>query len=229
MKRLLAISLCTFLLACNDRPATVTTRQSSQAIFILIENGGTVTKEEQDDALNTTLNLLGQLTKLAKRRATRDTQVNILLSALPNRITWSGTSRQLLEQADYIKSLITFEPSFSDLVVAFAQIKTTIDLTQPDSVRLYWIGPTIHVPFQINDGKKDIEVKVPQEVPPELALGSFADRLSTLKIMRVHPDQDEPLKAYLSSIGILKRSYAGDLDFALLGVAQTRSKLKNLL
>lgn len=229
MKRIIALILCAFLFACNDRPATVTAHRSNEAIFLLIENGGTVAKEEQDEALSASLHLLQQLTKLAKRKATRDIQVHILLSALPNRIAWSGTSRQLLEQADYIKSLITFEPSFSDLVVAFAQIKTTIDLTQPDSVRLYWIGPCINVPFQINDGKKDIEVKVPQEVPSELALGSFADRLSTLKIMRVHPDQDEMLKAYLSSIGILKRSYSGDLDFALLGVAQTRSRRKNLL
>lgn len=229
MKRIIALILCAFLFACNDRPVTVTTHQTNEAIFLLIENGGTVAREEQDDALNTSLHLLQQLTKLSKRRATRDTQVHILLSARPNRIAWSGTSRQLLEQADYIKSLITFEPSFSDLVVAFEQIKTTIDLTQPDKVRLYWIGPTIHVPFQANDGNSAIEVKVPQEVPANLALGSFTDRLTTLKIMRVHPDQDQMLQAYLSSIGILKRAYSGDLDFALLGVAQTRSRLKNLL
>ncbi|GAB6906259.1 conserved hypothetical protein [Desulfosarcina cetonica] len=228
MKRIIALILCTFLFACNDRPVSVNAPQSNEAIFLLIENGGTVTKEQHDESFKTCLHLLQQLTKLAKRKATRDTQVHILLSAQPNRIAWSGTSRQLLEQADYIKSLITFESSFSDLVVAFEQIKTTIDLTQPDSVRLYWIGPCINVPFQVSDDKH-IEVKVPQEVPKNLALGSFADRLSTLKIMRVHPDQDEPLKAYLSSIGILKRSYSGDLDFALLGVAQTRSRLKNLL
>jgi len=228
MKRIIPLILCAFLFACNDRPARVSTPQSNESIFLLIENGGTVTEEEQDDALSTSLHLLQQLTKLAKRRATRDIQVHILLSARPNCIAWSGTSRQLLEQADYIKSLITFEPSFSDLVVAFEQIKTTIELTQPDKVRLYWIGPCINVPFQVSDDKH-IEVKVPQEVPSNLALSSFADRLSTLKIMRVHPDQDEPLKTYLSSIGILKRSYVGDLDFALLGVAQTRSRLKNLL
>ena len=228
MKQLLALFLCAFLFACNDRPASITASQSNEAIFCLLENGGTVLEEERDDALNATWHLLGQLTKLAKRKATRNVQVHILLSARPNRIAWSGTTRQLLEQADYIKSLITFEPSFSDLVVAFEQIKTTIDLTQPDSVRLYWIGPCINVPFQVSEDKH-IEVKVPQEIPSELALSSFADRLSTLKIIRVHPDQDEPLKAYLSSIGILKRAYSGDLDFALLGVAQTRSRLKNLL
>ena len=229
MKRIIALILCSFLFACNDRPPTGGTEQNNASIFVLIENGGTVTTDEQNDALNTSLHLLQQLTKLARRRATRDTQVYILLSALPNRIAWSGTTRQLLEQADYIKSLITFESSFSDLVVAFEKIRTTIDLTQPDKVRLYWIGPCINVPFQTKNNSGPIEVMVPQEVPADLALADFADRLSVLKIMRVHPDQDQMLQAYLSSIGILKRAYSRDLDFALLGVAQTRSRLKNLL
>ena len=134
-----------------------------------------------------------------------------------------------MEQAELIKNLIIFKPSFSDLVVAFEQIETTINLTQPDTARLYWIGPCINVPFQPGKGKNHIEVQVPQEVPSELALANFADRLTTLKIMRVHPDQDQSLLTYLSSIGILKRAKTGDLDFALLGEAQTRSRLKNLL
>ena len=113
--------------------------------------------------------------------------------------------------------------------MAFEQIETTINLTQADNIRLYWIGPAIHVPFQVNDDNSAIEVKVPQEIPANLALGNFADCLGTLKIMRVHPDQDQMLLAYLASIGILKRAKSGGLDFALLGTAQTRSKLKDLL
>lgn len=91
MKRLIALILCTFLFACNDRPATVTEPQSNEAIFLLIENGGTAAQEEQDEAFNTFLHLLQQLTKLAKRKATRDTQVHILLSSLP---TWILTNKR---------------------------------------------------------------------------------------------------------------------------------------
>jgi hypothetical protein len=227
MKHLATIFLCMFLFSCSERPATEIKLQTNEAIFVLIENGGTIAPDEQEDALNTSLHLLQQLTKLSRRKTTRNSQVYILLSALPNRIAWSGTARQLLEQAEDIKSLIIFTQSFSDLVMAFEQIETTINLTQPDTVRLYWIGSTIHVPFQ--DSDKEISVRVPQEVPTELALGNFASRLSTLKIMRVHPDQDQMLQAYLASIGILKRAKSGDLDFALLGNAQTRSKIKDLL
>ena len=81
--------------------------------------------------------------------------------------------------------------------MAFDQIETTVNLTQPDSIRLYWIGSTVHVPFQ--NGNDPIDVEVPQEVPSELALANLASKLTTLKIMRVHPDQDKVLQAYLGS------------------------------
>ena len=227
IKNFVAIILCLSLLSCNGQSAQNTALKETKAIFVLIENGGTIAEEEQEGALNTTLHLLQQLTKLGRRKATKDAQIHILLSALPNRIAWTGTPRQLLEQAQQVQSLIKFQHSFSDLVMAFEQIETTINLTQPDRIRLYWIGSTIHVPFQ--NTSKDIEVRVPQEVPANLSLGNFVSRLSTLKIMRVHPDQDKMLQTYLASIGVLKRAKSGTLDFALLGHAQTRSKLNDLL
>lgn len=70
---------------------------------------------------------------------------------------------------------------------------------------------------------------MPQPIPSDLALPAFADKLSTLKIFRVHPDQDRILQAYLASHGLLKRSRNGTLDFALLGAAQTKANLLDLL
>lgn len=226
MKYFSIIFLSLFLFSCNEHHAA-DVPQENEAIFVLIENGGTIAPDEQEEALDVTFHVLQQLTKLGRKKATKNDQIHILLSALPNRIAWSGTPHQLLEQAGEIKELLTFNPSFSDLVMAFEQIETTINLTQPDSIRLYWIGSTIHVPFQ--ESGNTIEVRVPQEVPANLALGKFASRLSTLKIMRVHPDQDQMLQTYLASIGILRRAKSGDLDFALLGDAQTRSRIKDLL
>ena len=227
MKTLSILVLCVFLFSCSNPPSTGDTAPNNESIFVLIENGGTIVPEEQDEARNVAFNLFQQITKLSRRRATRDTQVHILLSALPNRIAWSGTPMQLLEQAEHIKSLLIFHQTFNDLVMAFEEIQTTINLTQPDNIRLYWIGSTIHVPFQ--ESKVTIEVHVPQDVPANLALANFADRLTALKIFRVHPDQDQKLQEYLESIGILKRAKSGDLDFALLGAAQTASKIKDLL
>ncbi len=224
---LLKILVLSFMLvACSEAPIPPQAPEP-ESIFVLIENGGTVSESAQDDARNTALHLFQQLTSLTRRRATRNAQIHIILSASPNRIAWSGTPGQLLEQAEDVKNLIEFKPSFSDLVMAFEQIETTTNLIQPDTIRLYWIGPTIHVPFQTSD--EEIQVSVPQEVPDGLALGKIADQLSVLKIMRVHPDQDQVLQAYLASLGILKRARNGELDFSLLGDAQTKSNLKTLL
>ncbi|MCU7858323.1 MAG: hypothetical protein KZQ86_00510 [Candidatus Thiodiazotropha sp. (ex Lucinoma kastoroae)] len=226
MKNFTFIFIALFLTACGDKPQTGE-KPLSQSIFVLFENGGTVPEEEKEDALNTAFHLFQQLTDLDRRKATRNTQIQIILSALPNRIAWSGTPRQLLAQAKEVRELIAFKPSFSDLVMAFEEIETTINLTQPDNIRLYWIGSTIHVPFQNTDS--EIKVEVPQAVPDALALPSFADQLSVLKVFRVHPDQDQILQAYLASRGILKRARNGTLDFALLGAAQTKSNLSDLL
>jgi hypothetical protein len=226
MKLLTTFVFVFALVACGEQSAP-TPPNKTEAIFVLIENGGTVMEEDQSEALNTALHLFQQLTTLGRRKATKDTQIHIVLSALPNRIAWSGTPDQLMAQAEDVKNLITFKPSFSDLVMAFEQIETTVNLTQPDSLRIYWIGTTIHVPFQDSTGA--IEVVVPQDVPNNLALPRLASRLSALKIMRVHPDQDQILQAYLASLGILERARKGELDFSLLGEAQTKSRLKTLL
>ena len=226
--KIIIFTILTFLLAACGQQSPNPQAQKRQAIFVLIENGGTVADADQGDAKETALHLFEQLTKLERRKATRNSQIHIILSATPNRIAWSGTPGQLLAQAIDVKNIIAFKPSFSDLVMAFEQIQTTINLTQPDDVRLYWIGPVIHVPFQ-SSSDKPIDVSVPQEIPSELALSDFADRLSVLKIIRVHPDQDQVLQAYLASIGVLKRARSGDLDFSLLGAAQTKSHLKSLL
>lgn len=226
MKTLTLIAIVFSLAACGGQTASPQA-QKTESIFVLVENGGTIMEEDQADALNTALHLFQQLTALGRRKATRNTQINIVLSAAPNRIAWSGSPDQLMAQAEDVKNLITFKQSFSDLVMAFEQIETTVNLTQPDSIRIYWIGTTIHVPFQSTD--KEIEVDVPQEVPGNLALSRLSSRLSALKIMRVHPDQDRVLQAYLTSLGILTRARKGELDFSLLGEAQTKSRLKTLL
>ncbi len=226
MKTIIFVCLALFVSACGEQTPT-TQKPETTSIFILFENGGTITEKEQPDALNTMLNLLQQISDLDKRKATRSAQINIVLSALPNRIAWSGTPRQLLEQVSEIKELLTFRNSFSDLVMAFEQIQTTISLTQPDDIRLYWIGSTLHVPFQNSD--QPIEVHVPQAVPNNLALPLFSDRLSVLKIFRAHEDQDQILQTYLGSHGVLKRARDGSLDFSLLGAAQTKSNLSDLL
>lgn len=225
LKILKILSLSVLLTACGEQVEM--DRPQSTAIFVLVENGGSVAKQERDHAMNTTLHLLQQLSTLARRKATRHAQIHIVLSASPNRIAWSGTPEQLLLQAQEVRTLIAFKPSFSDLVLAYEQIQTTINLTQPDDIRLYTIGPFIHVPFQNSDNP--IDISVPQDIPQNLPLSHFVDRLSTLKFMNVHDDQDLVLQAYLASLGVLIRARDGSISFSLKGKAQTKASLTDLL
>ncbi|MBT3022033.1 MAG: hypothetical protein KUF77_09695 [Candidatus Thiodiazotropha sp. (ex Lucina aurantia)] len=219
------LSACLLLAACSEQAAPP--EPQSTAIFTLIENGGSVAQEDQEHALNTALHLFQNITTLARRKATRDAQVHIILTATPNKVAWSGTPAQLLAQAGEVKNLIAFKPSFSDLVMAYEQIETTINLTQPDDVRLYAVGPFIHVPFQ--NGNDPIDITLPQAVPSTLALSRFIDRLSVLKFLNVHDDQDQVLFSYLTTIGLNSLVGNRHLTFALKGVAQTKSSLADLL
>lgn len=226
MKHLTILFLSFTLLACgNDKTPTPKAIQP-ESIFVLIENGGSVPAHEQDAATNAALNLFQQLTTISRRSATRHAQIQIILSARPNRITWSGTPRQLLEQANEVMQLVQFTQGFSDLGMSFAQIDTTINLTRPERVRLYWIGPVIDVPFQEVSGA--IEIALPQAIPT-LALPSFLEELTHLKIYGVHADQRPMLQAYLQSHGVLKRAREGSLDFTLNGAAETKASLNDLL
>ena len=164
MKILTFVFIALFISACGDGSAP-TKKPPVQSVFVLFENGGTIAASDQDDALNTMLYLLQQLSEMDRRKATRNAQINIVLGALPNRIAWSGTPRQLMEQA----------------------------------------------------------------IPDDLALSSFVDDLSVLKVYRVHEDQDQILLTYFAALGVLKASREGALDFSLLGAAQTQSSLSDLL
>ena len=219
---------CLFLVACSD-PAqdTRAPAQKPETIFVIIENGGTVADSDQAHATNTALHLLQHITALSRHKATRNAQVHLILTATPNRLAWSGTPTQLLEQAPHIKELMSFKQSFSDLVMAFEQVETTVTLSGVDKVRLYIIGPFIHVPFQNSDAP--IDIHLPQAVPPTLALPNILDHIHVLKFMNVHDDQDMELLNYLRSIGVMARAQQGALEFSLKGTAQTKAALNDLL
>ncbi|GJL65994.1 MAG: hypothetical protein NPIRA05_09650 [Nitrospirales bacterium] len=223
----LVFVLAISLISKSPPSSNTTTRPETSSVYVLIENGGTVDEQDQPAALDAINHLMQQLSELERRRATRDTDIHIVLSTLPNRIAWSGKPEALLQDVEVIQQLTAFKPTFSDLVMSMSQISTTIDLNPTDETTLIWLGPTVHVPFQ--ETSEDIQVQVPQDIPPELALPNFADRLTALKVYGVHPDQDEKLQDYFRNIGVLSRASTGELDFRLLGPAQTKGNLSNLL
>ena len=50
-----------------------------------------------------------------------------------------------------------------------------------------------------------------------------------LRLVNVHPDQDEALLEHLESAGVMDRVATGALDFDLLDPARTRANLGNIL
>jgi len=229
MKYFLILMLLATLTACSPEPEKKAEEERPEAIYVLVENGGSVQPSEQEAATTAVYHLLQQLMELDQRRATRHVIIHIVLSALPNRISFTGKPAQLRENVARLKSLITFkEQSFSDLVMAYKSIKTSIALSQPSAVSIYHIGSVINIPYS---QESEISVKVPQAIPDDLALPEIMEMaaVKTLKFYRVHPDQTTMLQEYLQMQGILQRSMDGTLDFALMGAAQTTSRLTDLL
>ncbi len=223
LSRFIAIGIAAVAIV-TAAPATAKNMRGP-AIIVLVENGGTV--EDQEHQIKTVTHLLGQLTTLQRRRATRDAQISIVLSASPNKVTWSGTPEQLKEQGQKVLDLITFKPTFSDLVMAWKQIDTTLKLSMPDSYRLYWIGPGIHVPFQ--EATEELQIKVPQEIDPALLAGVLAQGSEVFKAYNIHPDQDEIYLHYFDAQGVMERARAGQMEFILMDPAQTEANLDKLL
>ncbi|MEM1363321.1 MAG: hypothetical protein AAGF94_16670 [Pseudomonadota bacterium] len=201
----------------QDTPATTST--NPPAVFVLIENGGTVqARDEMSENINF---LLGELTQLRRRRATRDTQVHIVLSADPTQVAWSGTPEQLFLQGHEVLDVIAFRDTCSDLVLAWDQIEITARITMPSAIELIQVGPMIHAGFPC-DGD-DTVIKLPQPVPTDLALADMANEARRLLFIGVHADQDEVYLDHLRDTGALARARSGEVVFDLLDMARARA------
>lgn len=206
-------------------PAGASEPDTRLEIIVLIENGGTV--EDPEAASVTIRHLFDQLSALRRKRAAKHAQISIVLTASPTQITWSGTPAQLLEQAQDVLKRIEFKSTPSDLVLAWEQIDTTLQLAVPSEYRLYWIGPAIHVPFSAAGG--EVEIKVPQAVPADMKFADLAEQASVLRMYGVHPDQDTVYLEFLRDHGLIDRARKGALKLSVMGAAQTLSHLNRLL
>lgn len=196
------------------------------ALFVVIENGGVV--QDPETASSIISYTLGELTELRRRRATRDTQIHLIMSASPTEIAWSGTPAQLEEQGHGVLALATeFRSTCSDLTLAYEQVALTLRITRPIDVTIINIGPFINAPYPCDQG--DGLITLPQVVTPDVQLGALAMEASMLLLVNVHPDQDEALLEHLESAGVMDRVATGALDFDLLDPARTRANLGNIL
>ncbi|MEE4290044.1 MAG: hypothetical protein V2J14_11775, partial [Erythrobacter sp.] len=123
--------------------------------------------------------------------------------------------------------LITFESTCSDLLLAWDQVAVLRDITMPDRFELIGVGPVIHAGFPCDEGPTMITL--PQSAPEGLKLGELAAEADLLRLLNIHPDQDEPYAAYLTRRGILARARSGELAFDLMDTARTRASYGHLL
>lgn len=219
MKRFISSTLLAACIALSPITGVNAKDEKQTAIFVLIENGGTITdKDAQSEAISF---MLGELADLRKRRATRDTQIHLVLSAMPTEVSWSGTPQQLYDQGARVLELVALRETCSDLVLAWEQIALTARITRPDDLRLIAIGPAIHAGFPCDD--EGALITLPQPAPVELRLGEMAGKASYLRMLNVHADQDQMIFDHLEAAGVLARVDAGELDFDLMGAARTRA------
>ena len=187
--------------------------ETPPAVFVVIENGGVV--QDTESAATAISYTLGELTQLRRRRDTRDAQINLILSASPTEIAWSGTPTQLEEQGHHVLELVTtFRATCSDLTLAYEQVALTRRITRPSETTIINIGPFINAPYPCDQG--DGTITLPQPVAPDVQLGALALEASTLRLVAVHPDQDEALLAHLEAAGVMDRVATGLLSFDLL-------------
>jgi len=210
---------------CIFLAATAAHADPQSAVFLVIENGGVVT--DRDAAKTTTDFVLGEIVKLRRRRATRDTQIHIVLTANPTEVSWSGTAQQLFEQGQTVMDMIEFKDTCSDLSLAWGQVKLTTRITMPDEYQLIAIGPMIHAGFPCDQG--DTTISLPQDVPKDLMLGELASAASVVRLLNVHADQDEVYLDYLRDVGLVERARNGEVDFDLMDTARTRAAHGNIM
>lgn len=189
------------------------------AYFVVIENGGTVQAREEM-AVNIDF-LLGELTELRRRKATKDVQIHIILSANPTEVSWSGTPEQLFAQGLQVKEMITFRDTCSDLMLAWDQVEITARITMPSALNLIAVGPMIHAGFPCDEGEAII--RLPQAVPADLALSDLALEAVGLVLLGVHADQDEVYLDHFRDLGLLERARAGEVSFDLMDMARARA------
>ena len=193
-------------------------------IFIVIENGGTVTDREA--AQETIEYVLGEVSELRRRRATRDSPVHILLTASPTEVSWSGTPQSLYEQGHAVMELIRFRDTCSDLVLAWDQAALTARITMPVDLQLIGIGPLIHAGFPCDE---NTTISLPQGAPKALKLGELAAQASLIRMLNVHADQDAVYLDYFEGFGVLDRVRSGEASFDLMDAARTRARHGQIL
>lgn len=208
---------------CASGPA-VRASESQPAYFLVIENGGTVSDREAAQEIAS--HVLGELVELRRRRATREAQIHIILTASPTTISWSGTPEQLYEQGDQVLQLLEYRNTCSDLVLALEEARRTAQITRPSELNLITVGPMIHAGFPCDE---QLQITLPQPAPDGLVLGELAAQAALLQHLNVHEDQDEVYFDYYQSLGVDARVQTGELNLDIMGAARTRASLGQIV
>lgn len=189
--------------------------QPSMIVELIVDNGGTVKAEGSQDLIT---NVLGSLANL-HGRSFNNARIDLILTSHPTTV-WSGSPRDLLNQANAVLDQVKINDRCSDVERAFHQADQNLRVAAPKEAHLIVVSPLIAAPFPCNQGPA---ITLPQPVPQGIALGKTVSErnIATLTFFGVHPSQERVWTDYLESEGILAGARKDQLDLTFLGLQQS--------
>ena len=228
MKNLIKKTVAAIALAASlfgTAPSALGDEEPTRTVFLVLENGGTATDAE---GLQETLRqTLGELSKIFRRRAARETEIVIISTADPTTAFWSGPVKDLKGHARLILEAAAVRNTCSDLLMAYDEVDTLRQIIAPDEHWIIHVGGLIHAGFPCHED--EAAITVPQPAPPGLKLGQLAADAALVRLLHVHPDQDPVYLGVMKSAGVVEKGHSGTLDFDLRDVERTRSAYGKLL
>ncbi|MEO0632334.1 MAG: hypothetical protein AAFY46_16645 [Planctomycetota bacterium] len=224
--RMLASVLMAFVLALSA-PSRASEPVPTRAIFVIVENGITVTGKTAETNLQITKSVLGQIRGMKIRDGAETTTLHVILTSDPGRILWSGTPRDLKRQAAALVQRIEFVPTCSDLARTYELVDVTRRIERPDETLIFAIGPGLNLGYPCGEG--DLEITLPQPMPRGFKLPEIALEASKVALLNLHHSQLPVMLGLFSRTGVMERAQTDALSLHILDEARTRAAINTIL
>ena len=185
----------------------------------IIDNGGTVMEEDAQGVIN---NFVAGLSNL-RGHVLSNARIDLILTSHPTTV-WSGTRKDLIEQAHKVLELVKRNDRCSDVGRALRQAQQNLQVAGADVAYIFIYSPMIFAPFPCDKGPG---ITLPQPVPEGLEIGKLLETygVKAFKIFGVHASQEQVWTDYLTQENVIHRARLGEIDFAFLGFRQSETYL----
>jgi len=204
--------------------------KQARLITLVLDNSSvspTTTEDLTSGAIQKVLQMASEL-----RGGEYEVEVAIVLTTQPSSEIFSGSPKELIDQAALVLEKSKLSNTCSDLGLSFKQVVTGYELRKPDRADVLVVSPAINVPFPCGEDAEDITL--PQKVDNEYLLetAKFSDSVTHLM---VEPDQEGELLEFYKKHGLWMPHNKADratssvsgptVDIKIMGVASSKSLL----